>query len=123
MSQEQYIYNLRLALNEALIANDYLSRDVERLKKETESDRICGSWRLSEDKTVHVRKTEWGQYQVSVWNKTVRTKTMTLKYNDRVLEAFDTEGGLVGCVYFLPLCDSLLIEGIGLCMSIEKSDA
>lgn len=123
MLQNQETYNLRMALNEALVNNDFLSRHAERLERETHTDRICGFWCLSETQDFHIRKIQDGQYRLSVWNGRVRMKNLTLVRTDRGLRVVDANDQFRGWVYYFPENDSLLIEGVGLCTSIEKSDA
>lgn len=123
MLQNQETYNLRQALDEALRSNDDLAREVQKLETETYADQICGSWRLSENQTVHIRKTGSDCYGLSVWTRGIRSHALSLYRvcgSLRVILADDSVGG---GVYYFPENDSLLIEGVGLCTSIEKSDA
>lgn len=109
-----------MALDESLRSNDDLAREVQKLEAETYADSICGSWRLSEDQTVHIRKTACDQYGLSVWTRGFRSRALSLSRicgSLRVINADDTVGG---GVYYFPENDSLLIQGIGLCTSIEK---
>ena len=92
------------------------------METETYADQVCGSWRLSEAQTVHIRKTATDQYGLSVWTKGVRSRSLSLSRicgSLRVILPDDTVGG---GVYYFPENDTLLIQGIGLCVSIEKSD-
>lgn len=113
-------YNLRMALDEALRSNDDLAREVQKLEIENYADQICGSWRLSDAQIVHIRKTATDQYGLSVWTKGVRSRSLPLSRicgSLRVIQADDTVGG---GIYYFPETDTLLIQGIGLCTSIEK---
>lgn len=120
MLQNQETYNLRMAFDEALRNNDEQARKIEKLETENYADHICGTWRLSEDQTVHIRKTGSDRYGLSVWTRGIRSRALSLCRicgSLRVILPDDTVGG---GVYYFPENDTLLIQGVGLCTSIEK---
>lgn len=113
-------YNLRMALGEALRNNDELARKVEKMETENYADHICGTWRLSEDQTVHIRKTGSDRYGLSVWTRGVRSQALSLKRVGCRLLVIHADDSVGGGVYYFPENDLLLIEGVGICTSIEK---
>lgn len=122
MFQEQHTHNLRMALDEALRYNDDIARQVDKLETEISSDFACGLWRLSQMQTVHIRKTGCDRYGLSVWTQGYRIRALSLQRIGRYLHVIDENNTPCGSVYYFPENDALLIESLGLCTSIEKSD-
>lgn len=75
---------------------------------------------MSDQQTVHIRKDGSNTYTLSRWIKGFRAEVMSLRRTNGRLLLIDAEDGVRGGVYYFPESDSMLIEAIGLCTSIEK---